>query len=57
MASLVLTVLGDDRAGIVSELSAPIKAHGGSVDVQSDDAETRFTFRLPALSPTAPASP
>ena len=30
MASLVLTVLGDDRAGLVSELSAPIKAHGGS---------------------------
>ena len=30
MASLVLTVIGDDRAGLVSELSAPIKAHGGS---------------------------
>ena len=30
MASLVLTVLGDDRAGLVSELSAPIKARGGS---------------------------
>jgi glycine cleavage system regulatory protein len=30
MASLVLTVLGDDRAGLVSELSAPIKAHGAS---------------------------
>ena len=30
MASLVLTVIGDDRPGLVSELSAPIKAHGGS---------------------------
>ena len=30
MASLVLTVIGDDRAGLVSELSAPIKTHGGS---------------------------
>ncbi len=30
MASLVLTVIGDDRAGLVSELSAPIKVHGGS---------------------------
>jgi glycine cleavage system regulatory protein len=30
MASFVLTVLGDDRPGLVSELSAPIKAHGAS---------------------------
>jgi glycine cleavage system regulatory protein len=30
MATLILTVLGDDRPGLVSALSAPIKAHGGS---------------------------
>ena len=30
MASLVLTVIGDDRPGLVSALSAPIKVHGGS---------------------------
>jgi glycine cleavage system regulatory protein len=30
MASLVLTVIGDDRPGLVSELSAPIKARGAS---------------------------
>ena len=30
MASLILTVLGDDRPGLVSALSAPIKAHGAS---------------------------
>jgi glycine cleavage system regulatory protein len=28
MATLVLTVLGDDRAGLVSALSAPVSAHG-----------------------------
>lgn len=30
MATLVLTVLGDDRPGLVSAISAPITAHGGS---------------------------
>ncbi len=30
MASLVLTILGDDRAGLVSAVSAPISAHGAS---------------------------
>src|SRR4051794_40071345 len=30
MASLVLTVLGDDRPGLVSAISARISAHGGS---------------------------
>ncbi len=30
MASLVLTILGDDRPGLVSAVSAPISAHGGS---------------------------
>ena len=30
MARFVLTVIGDDRPGLVSELSAPIKAHGAS---------------------------
>lgn len=30
MASLVLTVIGDDRPGLVSALSAPIHDHGGS---------------------------
>src|SRR6188768_2603632 len=30
MASLVLTILGDDRPGLVSALSAPISAHGAS---------------------------
>ncbi len=30
MATLVLTVLGDDRPGLVSALSAPISAHGAS---------------------------
>lgn len=28
MATLVLTVLGDDRAGLVSAVAAPLKAHG-----------------------------
>lgn len=28
MSTLVLTVLGDDRPGLVSALSAPLKAHG-----------------------------
>lgn len=39
---------------IVTEIA---RAHGGSVDLSSDEQETRFTFRLPAVSPTAPASP
>ncbi|MFC4784780.1 glycine cleavage system protein R [Nocardioides sp. MAHUQ-72] len=30
MATFILTVIGDDRPGLVSELSAPISAHGGS---------------------------
>src|SRR6478609_8575162 len=30
MASLVLTILGDDRPGLVSTVSAPISAHGAS---------------------------
>jgi glycine cleavage system regulatory protein len=30
MASLVLTILGEDRPGLVSALSAPISAHGAS---------------------------
>src|SRR4051795_257155 len=30
MATLILTVLGDDRPGLVSALSTPIKAHGAS---------------------------
>ena len=30
MTTLVLTVLGDDRAGLVSAVSAPLKAHGAS---------------------------
>jgi glycine cleavage system regulatory protein len=30
MATLILTVLGTDRPGLVSALSAPIKAHGAS---------------------------
>jgi glycine cleavage system regulatory protein len=30
MATFVLTVIGDDRPGLVSALSAPINAHGGS---------------------------
>ncbi len=30
MATFILTVLGDDRPGLVSALSAPISAHGGS---------------------------
>jgi glycine cleavage system regulatory protein len=30
MASLVLTVIGDDRAGLVSALSSPISSCGGS---------------------------
>lgn len=30
MATLTLTVLGEDRPGLVSELSAPINAHGAS---------------------------
>src|SRR5436190_5306988 len=30
MASIILTVIGDDRPGLVSALSAPISAHGAS---------------------------
>lgn len=30
MATYTLTCIGDDRPGLVSELSAPISAHGGS---------------------------
>jgi glycine cleavage system regulatory protein len=30
MASLVLTILGDDRPGLVSAVSAPVSAHGAS---------------------------
>jgi glycine cleavage system regulatory protein len=30
MATFILTVTGDDRPGLVSDLAAPIKAHGGS---------------------------
>ena len=30
MASFILTVIGDDRPGLVSALSAPITAHGAS---------------------------
>ncbi len=30
MASLILTVIGDDRPGLVSTLSAPVNAHGAS---------------------------
>jgi glycine cleavage system regulatory protein len=30
MATFILTVIGDDRPGLVSALSAPIKAHDGS---------------------------
>ena len=30
MATLILTLIGDDRPGLVSALSAPIEAHGGS---------------------------
>ena len=30
MATFILTVLGDDRPGLVSALSGPIKAHGAS---------------------------
>ena len=30
MATLVLTIVGDDQPGLVSALSAPISAHGGS---------------------------
>jgi glycine cleavage system regulatory protein len=30
MATIILTVIGEDRPGLVSELSAPISAHGAS---------------------------
>lgn len=30
MATFILTVLGDDRPGLVSALSGPVSAHGGS---------------------------
>ncbi len=30
MATFTLTCIGDDRPGLVSELSAPIRAHGAS---------------------------
>jgi glycine cleavage system regulatory protein len=30
VASLILTVIGDDRPGLVSALSGPVEAHGGS---------------------------
>jgi glycine cleavage system regulatory protein len=32
VATLVLTVIGDDRAGLVGALAAPIAAHGGNWD-------------------------
>jgi glycine cleavage system regulatory protein len=32
MATIVLTVIGDDRAGLVDALAEPIAAHGGSWD-------------------------
>jgi glycine cleavage system regulatory protein len=32
MATLILTIVGDDQPGLVSALSAPIHAHGGSWD-------------------------
>ena len=32
MATLVLTVIGDDRAGLVDALAEPIAAHGGNWD-------------------------
>ena len=32
MATLVLTVIGDDRAGLVDALAGPIAAHGGNWD-------------------------
>ncbi len=32
MATIVLTVIGDDRAGLVDALAGPIAAHGGSWD-------------------------
>jgi glycine cleavage system regulatory protein len=30
VATFILTVVGDDRPGLVSDLSAPVSAHGGS---------------------------
>ena len=30
MATLILTVVGDDRPGLVAAISAPVKAHGAS---------------------------
>ena len=30
MATIILTAIGDDRPGLVSALSAPVKAHGAS---------------------------
>jgi glycine cleavage system regulatory protein len=30
VVSLILTVIGDDRPGLVSAVSAPVEAHGGS---------------------------
>jgi sigma-B regulation protein RsbU (phosphoserine phosphatase) len=39
--------------GLGLYISAEIaRAHGGSLTVSSDDAETRFTFVIPATAPS-----
>lgn len=43
MASLVLTVVGDDRAGLVSALAQQVAAHGGNWE-QSELAELAGAF-------------
>ncbi|MGB4777473.1 glycine cleavage system protein R [Microbacterium sp.] len=43
MAHLVLTVVGDDRAGLVSELAQVVAAHGGNWE-QSELAELAGAF-------------
>jgi glycine cleavage system regulatory protein len=54
MATFVLTVIGDDRPGLVSALSAPLSAHGGSWErSQLSRLEGKFAGIVVGSVPTA----
>jgi glycine cleavage system regulatory protein len=54
MATVVLTVIGDDRPGLVSALSGPISAHGGSWErAQLSRLEGKFAGIVVASVPSA----
>ncbi|NGZ99787.1 hypothetical protein G5V59_04035 [Nocardioides sp. W3-2-3] len=48
MATFTLTCIGEDRPGLVSDLSAPIRAHGASLEPQPDGPPGRQVRRHPA---------